>query len=250
MPTSFLIYIYFLRLAILAKLYSRNRDFPPAPVCVIDRLISRRNVRSKRILTVIVSCVTNFKFNRKERIEAKELDTTEGNSKRAVCMYLRFAQKQSYVIESFHETWKAHEKHVCISYTLIPSILYTLRILHCMSVCSIQVSMSYLIWMEYYTRKDLKETNRNIYIYILFFLTASVIYVYIMYVHISYKYFLHSLSFRSSFASISRRTYICRIYAYYCTYIHTYIHTYVFDCESSTHDTNDKVKSPKRFCYY
>lgn len=104
MPTSFLIYIYFLRLAILAKLYSRNRDFPPAPVCVIDRLISRRNVRSKRILTVTVSCVTNFKFNRKERTETKELDTTEGNSKRAVCMYLRFAQKQSYVIESFHET--------------------------------------------------------------------------------------------------------------------------------------------------
>lgn len=102
MPISFLIYIYFLRLAILAKLYSRNRDFPPA--CVIDRLISRRNVRSKRILTVTVSCVINLRFNRKERIETKELDTGEENLKQTVCMYLRFAQKQSYVIESFHET--------------------------------------------------------------------------------------------------------------------------------------------------
>ena len=96
--------------------------------------------------------------------------------------------------------------------------------------------MSYLVGMEYYARKDLEETKtKNIYIYIyiyiymhiLFFLTAFVIYVYIMYVHIGYKYFLHSLSFRSSFASISRRTYICRIYASYCTYIYTYIHTYI-----------------------
>lgn len=98
------LYLFFKTCELLAKLYSRNRDFSPAPVCVIDRLISRRNVRSKRILTVTVSCVTNFKFNRTERIETKELDTTEENPIRTVCMYLRFAQKQSYVIESFHET--------------------------------------------------------------------------------------------------------------------------------------------------
>lgn len=77
-------------------------------------------------------------------------------------LYLSFAQKETYVTESFHGTQK-HTRNICILYTLIPSILYSYANV-ALSVCLFYAGPNVLLYpMEYYI---LKEEDKNIYIYI------------------------------------------------------------------------------------